>query len=273
MKSSRPTHEEDANERYHNRIAHRYDDIYRGARWDYWYELSWTPTKAQLPSDLRAPVLDVGCGTGKYGLRAAKSGYHVTLSDLSQGMVDVARQKAEALDLLDRTAFLKADVMDLSALPREHFALAIAQGDVLSFAGHPGRAVKELRKVLRPGGVLVASLDQTLAALDHYCEKNDLDSLERLVRNGEMEWLANDISERFPVHTFTPEKLRDLFETAGFEVLDLFGKTVLPFKKLEPLFAEEEQAERIMTLEKRLCRLPSAMGRASHLQIAVKKKE
>ncbi|HLX64164.1 MAG TPA: methyltransferase domain-containing protein [Planctomycetota bacterium] len=260
------------NESFHDRIARRYDEIYSSARWARWFEISWAGIKPHIPSDLRAPIVDLGCGTGKYGLRLAKSGYAVTLSDLSRGMLEVCRQKAAVQGLDERVTFVKADVMDLSELPRERFALAIAQGDPISFAAHAPKAVKEISKILRPGGVLVASVDAMLAALDHYAEKSDLDGLELLVKNGEMEWLANDESERFPVHTFTPEKLRALFESAGFEVLDLFGKTILPFKKLEALFENEEASERIMALEKKLCRIPSALGRASHLQIAARKK-
>lgn len=261
------------NERYHDRIAHRYDEIYRSPRWALYFDLSWAGLKAHIPSDLRAPIVDLGCGTGKYGLRLAKSGYTVTLSDLSRGMLEAAQNKAAQLGIDKRCDFVKADVMDLSALPRDHYALAIAQGDPFSFAEHPARAVKEAWKILRPNGVLIASLDATLAALDHYAEKSDLDALERLVKSGTMEWLANEESERFPVHTFTPEKLRALFEDGGFEVLDIFGKTVLPFKKFESLFEEDPAAtERIMALEKKLCRIPSAMGRASHLQIAARKR-
>jgi len=263
----------EANEHYHDRVAAKYDHIYMGKRWELWHEISWQPMKAHLPSDLRAPVIDLGCGTGKYGLRIAKSGFTVTLSDLSHGMLEVSRQKTAAMGLDERVSFVKADVMDLSALPREHFALAVAQGDVISFATHPARALKSISKILRPKGVLVASLDQTLAAIDHYCEKSDLAGLEKLVKSGEMEWLARDEAERFPVHTFTPESLRAMFETAGYEVLDLFGKTVLPMKKLEPLLEDPQNAERILVIEKKLCRVPSAMGRASHLQITARKKE
>jgi ubiquinone/menaquinone biosynthesis C-methylase UbiE len=261
-----------ANENYHDRISKRYDDIYSGSRWDFWHEISWSPMKNYLPSDLRAPVLDLGCGTGKFGLRVAKSGYHVTLSDLSYGMIEASRRKASALGLDERVAFLKADVMDLSELPREHFALAIAQGDVLSFAAHPPKALKEVKKALRPGGILVASLDQTLAAIDHYAEKADLSGLEKLLKTGYMEWLAHDVEERFPVHTFTPEKLREMFDNAGMEILDLYGKTVLPLKKFEAQIQDESGAERLLALEKKLCRIPSAMGRASHLQITARKK-
>jgi ubiquinone/menaquinone biosynthesis C-methylase UbiE len=262
-----------ANESYHDRVAERYDAVYAGPRWDLWHEFSWQPLKAHLPADLRAPVLDVGCGTGKYGLRAAKSGYTVTLSDLSRGMLEVARRKAAEMGLEERVAFIKQDVADLSALPREHFGLVIAQGDVISFASQPAQAIKAIRKVLRPGGVVVASVDQTLAALNHYAEKQDLDSLEKLAQTGEMEWLAHEREERFPVHTFTVERLRGSFEKAGFEILDIFGKTVLPLKLLEPLLGEARARDRIAALEKKLCRLPSAMGLASHLQIAARKQK
>jgi len=259
------------NKSYHDRVARRYDDIYKGRRWELWDELSWTPLKARLPSDLRAPIVDVGCGTGKFGLRVAKSGYSVVLTDLSQAMLETARRKAAEMGLEARVSFLKADIMDLSALPREHFALAIAQGDVLSFAAQPQRALKEVRQILRPQGVLVASLDQTLAAIDHYAEKSDLEGLETLLQRGEMEWLARDAAERFPIHTFTAERLREMFADAGFEVLDLFGKTVLPLKKLEGLLEDGASAQRLMALEKKLCRLPSALGRASHLQITARR--
>jgi ubiquinone/menaquinone biosynthesis C-methylase UbiE len=252
-------------------VARRYDEIYKGQRWELWFELSWAPLKAWLPADLRAPVVDLGCGTGKYGLRVAKSGYSVTLTDLSQGMLEAAGRKAAETGLEEHVTFLKADIMDLSALPREHFALAIAQGDVLSFAAQPAKALKEVRKILRPEGILVASLDQTLAAIDHYAEKSDLDGLETLLKRGRMEWLAHEAAERFPIHTFTAEGLREMFAGAGFDVLDLFGKTVLPFKKLQPLLEDEQAAQRIMALEKKLCRLPSALGRASHLQITARR--
>jgi ubiquinone/menaquinone biosynthesis C-methylase UbiE len=263
----------DANEKYHDRVAGKYDEIYRGRRWEVWYDISFGAMKPHIPSDLRAPIVDLGCGTGKYGLRLAKSGYTVTLSDLSRQMLEMSRRKADEMGVSERTDFVKADIMDLSELPREHYALAIAQGDPLSFASHPPQALKEIRKILRPQGVLVASIDQTLAAIDHYCEKQDLDGLEKLIKRGEMEWLAREEAERFPVHTFTPESLRDMFEKGGFDVLDIVGKTVLPMKKLEALFEDERDVERIMAIEKKLCRLPSALGRASHLQIAARKKE
>lgn len=268
----RPAHDPQANRRYHERVAPRYDEIYKGPRWTAWYELSWSAMKAHVPRDLRAPIVDLGCGTGHYGLRLAKSGYAVTLSDLAPGMLESARRKAAEMELLERVTFVQADVLDLGALPPGHFGLAVAQGDVLSFATRPPQALREIRKILRPGGILIASVDQTYAGLAHYAEKGDLDGLERLVRRREMEWLAHAQAERFPVHTFSAEDLRALLDDCGFEVLDLFGKTVLPFKKLEALLEAPEHLERILALEKSLCRRPSALGLASHLQFAARLK-
>lgn len=222
-----------ANRAYHERVAARYDEVYRGPRWRAWYELSWAGLKPHLPREVRAHVLDVGCGTGYFGLRLAKSGFQVTLSDLAEEMLEVARRKAAEQRLTDRLQFVRADVMDLSVLPAGHFALAVAMGDVLSFAADPPKALKELRNVLRPGGVLVASVDQTYAAAEHYAEKQDLEGLEALLERGEIQWLAHDRTERFTVHTFTVEELHEALRRAGFEVLDLFAKTVLPLKKLE----------------------------------------
>ncbi len=269
----RPPRDPQANRRYHDRVAPKYDEIYRGARWTAWNELSWSAMKAHLPRNLRTPIVDLGCGTGRYGLRLAKSGYGVTLFDLSSGMLESARRKATEMALLERVSFVQADVMDLAVLPRGHFGLAVAQGDVLSFAQRPPVALREIRKILEPGGILIASVDQTYAGLEHYAEKGDLDGLERLVQRREMEWLAHEQAERFPVHTFSAEDLRALLDDAGFEVLDLFGKTVLPFKKLEVLLEAPEQAERILALEKSLCRRPSALGLASHLQVAARLKK
>jgi ubiquinone/menaquinone biosynthesis C-methylase UbiE len=264
------SNDREANRAYHDRVAGRYDQIYQGPRWDVWYELSYAGVKPYLPVNLRDPVLDLGCGTGYFGLKMARSGYDTTFSDLSIGMLEAARRKVEEQGLTERAQFLQADIMDLSALPENHFALAVAQGDVLSFATHPPHALKEIRRVLQPGGVLVASVDQTYAALEHYAEKGDLDGLDDLIRTQEMQWLARDQRERFTVRTFTPNAIRDFLEKAGFELLDLFGKTVLNLKTLEPVLDDPASRRKVIALEKKLHRRSDALGLASHLQFAAR---
>jgi ubiquinone/menaquinone biosynthesis C-methylase UbiE len=138
-------HDLRANRQYHERVAARYDDIYKGPRWDAWFELSWDGMKPHLPHDLRAPVADLGCGTGRYGLRLAKSGFTVTLSDLAEQMLEATRRKAAEMGVAERCSFVRADVMDLSALPREHFGLAVAREQRAGLR-HDGEAVHRPRE-------------------------------------------------------------------------------------------------------------------------------
>ncbi len=261
-----------ANQRYHDHVAARYDEIYSGPRWEIDFRISWESVKANLPSAQNEPLIDLGCGTGRYGLRLAKSGYRVVLCDLSVEMLEVARRKAEEQRVADRVTFLQADLTDLSALPSESHAFAVAEGDPISFALDSDRALREIRRILRPGACLVASVDQKLAAIDHYVVRRDLEGLRGVIENGKVKWLANRREERFPVQTFTVEELSQLLDRCGFEVRDLLGKTVLPLKELEPLLEQEDCVRRILELEKKLCRLPSALGRASHLQFTARRR-
>ena len=50
----------------------------------------------------------------------------------------------------------------------------------------------------------------------------------------------------------------------------MMGKTVLPLRYHRALLAEPAGRRKLATLEKRLCRDPSAVGRAPHVQIAAR---
>jgi SAM-dependent methyltransferase len=96
-------------------------------------------------------VLDVGCGDGAYALAAARAGAHVTGLDRSAAAVGAARARAEGEGLA-----VDLQVGDASALsfPAERFDVVLAV-TVLCFVESPARAVAEMARVLRPGGVLV----------------------------------------------------------------------------------------------------------------------
>ena len=76
-------------EKYHDRIAAFYDAIYKNdPYWQMVCEISWRHIKRFLPADLSTRCLDIGCGTGQWGLRLLKSGYEVDFLDISQKMLD-----------------------------------------------------------------------------------------------------------------------------------------------------------------------------------------
>jgi ubiquinone/menaquinone biosynthesis C-methylase UbiE len=258
---------------YHDRVAHRYDDIYRGDYWEFYRAVTWECWKPFLPRDTSARMIDLGCGTGVWGLRLAKSGFNVTFLDISQKMLDVAQRKAEEMGLESRASFVRADICDLSDLDNNSFGFAVAEGDPICHAPRPNKAMKEIQRILAPGGILVASLDNKCAGIDYYLERGEIDELERFTRTGETMWLAERQEERFQVHMFSPDDARQLVEKAGLEIVALRGKTVLPIRKHADLLSDRQQFQRLLKLELKLNRNEAWLGRASHLQVVAKKME
>ena len=254
-------------QKYHDRVAHLYDDSYDDEYWQWHDALTWDYLKPHLPVDLSGRIVDLGCGTGKWAAKIARSGYHVTCVDISARMLDESRAKlADAAK--GRAEFLQADLCDMAAIPDASFACAVALGDPIGCTESPAKAMKEIRRILAPGGVLIATFDNRLAAIDFYLDAGDIGELTRFLRDGRTHWLTRDAAERFEIHTHAPTDVRALCERAGFTMLDMVGKTVLPMRKHRALLADSEARRAWARLEKDLCRDPAAMGRASHLQVA-----
>jgi ubiquinone/menaquinone biosynthesis C-methylase UbiE len=97
-------------------------------------------------------ALDIACGTGLVSFEAARAvgpGGHVLGVDLSERMVDTAERRALELKL-SNCRFSRMDAETL-ALPDASFdAVLCALG--LMYMPDPEHAVREMRRVLRPGG-------------------------------------------------------------------------------------------------------------------------
>lgn len=96
-------------------------------------------------------VLDAGCGEGRFARMLADRGAKVTAFDFSSRMVELAQQ-AEAENPLG-IEYLHADMCDLSSLADESFDLAVAYLTLLDVRDCE-KALRELARVLRPGGEL-----------------------------------------------------------------------------------------------------------------------
>ena len=99
-------------------------------------------------------VLDVGCGTGIISLLALQKGaVKVVCGDISNYMLDIARAKA------DRQGY-GTDCMDFRQLDAEFMPFEDASFDfvmtgmMLGLLPDPEKAVTEMVRVLRPGGLL-----------------------------------------------------------------------------------------------------------------------
>lgn len=152
-------------------------------------------------------------------------------------------------------------------LPACWYSLVIALGDPIGCTESPPRAIKQIRRILRDDGILVATFDNRLAAIEYHLTRGDARAFSRFLRAGKTHWLTKDRKERFPIVTFAPGDVVDLAESAGFEVLELVGKTVLPMRHFRRLLETSESRRQWARIEKRICRDPYALGRASHIQV------
>jgi ubiquinone/menaquinone biosynthesis C-methylase UbiE len=259
--------------RYHDRVARQYDAIYDDPYWHFHDELTWRMVKPHLPRDLSAACADLGCGTGKWGLKLLKSGFATTFVDHAAAMVEQARDRVAELGEAKarKASFAVADIVEMPAVPGEAFALTLAMGDPLSICADPQRAANEMFRISAPGGVVVASADSKLAALDHYVERGNLDALETFVMTGRTTWLTADERERFELTMFTPATLRRLFERAGFEVLAVAGKPIIPVRQNKHLFTHPDAMQRLLKLEAELAKDPASAAKAGHLQVVARR--
>lgn len=268
-----PRNRHDPSRRYHDRVARQYDAIYDDPYWHFHDELTWRAVKPHLPRDQSAACADLGCGTGKWGIRLLKSGFATTFVDHAAAMIEQARAKVEELGGLkaQRATLLVADIVDMPAVPSDAFELVLAMGDPLSICTDPPRAAREMHRITRAGGVVIATADNKLAALDHFVERGNLDDLEQFVQSSRTHWLTADDREQFELKTFTPATLRKLFEAAGFEVLQITGKTIIPVRQNKILFTKPDAMERLLRLEQQLSKDPAAAARAGHLQVVARR--
>jgi SAM-dependent methyltransferase len=155
----------------------------------------------------------------------------------------------------------------MSELPTGAFSFAVAMGDPIGCSKAPAKAMKEIRRVLTPGGKLAATFDNRLAALDFYLERGDPREMEQFIADGKTHWLTSDAAEQFEIHTYTPGQVGKLLERNGFQLLDMIGKTVLPMRHHRHLLQESANRRQWLKIEKQLWRDPAAIGRASHIQI------
>ena len=113
-------------------------------------------------------VLELGAGQGRDTLYLARQGLDVTAMDFAPSTVETLRAKAEAAGLGDMVSVARHDIRRPLPLPDSSFdasyshmlfCMALTTGELESLA-------LELRRVLRPGGMVVYTARTTADA--HY---------------------------------------------------------------------------------------------------------
>jgi demethylmenaquinone methyltransferase/2-methoxy-6-polyprenyl-1,4-benzoquinol methylase len=95
-------------------------------------------------------ILDLAAGTGTSSMAFVPSGAHVVAADFSRGMIAEGRRRHGNVPNLE---FVQADATDLPFQDAEFDAVTMSFG--LRNVNDPRRALRELRRVTKPGGRIV----------------------------------------------------------------------------------------------------------------------
>ncbi len=133
-------------ERVYNSYSNVYDFLF-GKVFQSGRELG--PELLDLFADAR--LLEVGVGTG-LSLPLLPRNIHITGVDLSEGMLEKARQRAASLHLKN-VKLLKRDATQLEFA--DHSFDRVLAAYFISVVPDPVRVVLEMKRVCKPGGVIV----------------------------------------------------------------------------------------------------------------------
>ena len=138
-------------------------------------------------------VLECACGTGAISVAIAPVCARLVATDYSEGMLKQARKKlAKHLNVTVE----QADITDLRYAD-DSFDAVVA-GNVIHLLPEPGDALKELKRVVRPGGTIIVPT---------YVSLTD-------GANNPIPRLLSRLGVRFQEH-FTPASYRAFFDRVG----------------------------------------------------------
>ena len=194
--------------RMFNNISHRYDFL------NHFLSLGidklWRTSAIRLLQPLHPQfILDVATGTGDFAIQALSlNPQKVTGIDISEGMLDVGRKKIQKLKLSHRIELLKGDSENLDFDDDTFDAVTVGFG-VRNFEDLE-RGLSEIRRVLKPGAILVVlefsrPRGFPMRQLYNFYFKNILPGLGRLISRDEA------------AYTYLPESVEAFPDGTDFE--------------------------------------------------------
>ena len=210
----------------------------------------------EIGFDKSAKILDIGCGTGRHSIELSKRGYNVTGIDLSDSLLNRAREKAEKLGL--KIDFLKYDARNLPFDNEYDLVIMLCEGafplmetDEMNY-----EILKNATKSLKEHGKLIFTTLNGLFPLYHSVEEFHDSNAEEgnatyrsntfdlmTFRDHNVTEFEDDdgnkreleCSERY----YVPSEISWLLKTLGYKEPEIFGAKLGAFSRNDRLTTED----------------------------------
>ena len=227
-----------------------------------------------------AVVLDVGGGPGRYSCWLARLGYEVHLIDLTPRHLEQAREASASQPDHPLTSVSEGDARSL-AWDDESIDLVLLMGPLYHLLDREDRlsALSEARRVLKEGGVLVATAVNRFASLvdglmNGYIDDPDfMTILHRDISDGR-HMPDSHVQEYFTTAFFhRPEEMEEEVAEVGLRQKGLFsvqgpGEYA---KDLDDRMADPRKREQLLDLVRLVEQERTLMGMASHFVVTAEK--
>jgi len=201
-------------------------------------------------------ILDIGCGTGRHSIELAKRGYTVVGIDLSESLLQRAKEKAAEQN--QQIIFQKHDARNLPFFHEFDLVIMLCEGafplmetDEMNF-----QILQNAAKALNPNGKLIFTTLNGLFPLYHSVEEflhsetregnaaygnNRFDLMA--FRDHNTTYVEDDLGNKKELECneryYVPSEITWLLKTLSFKTVDIFGAKLGAFSRSDELSTED----------------------------------
>ncbi|MBT2640455.1 class I SAM-dependent methyltransferase [Bacillus sp. ISL-39] len=198
-------------------------------------------------------IFDIGGGPGRYSIYLAEKGHQVTLLDLSEKNIEIAKQKSFERGIT-LEGYIHGNALELEGFENQYDVILL-MGPLYHLLKEPERrkAVDGALKLLKPNGIMIATFISSYAPVqDHIMNLYPIESVQGILgylQNGE-----NKGGKGFTTAYFIkPNGAREFMDSCGLKELTFAGiENILGYKEKEITSLEESEYRKWIEIGYRL---------------------